>query len=184
MDHHIYPLYLLLTAASQDHSGFTGVLSNVTTRLYSAEALHPVIAAQRKEDSGDAGMGPPSPDITTGHPESKRVRWPCHTIITGTVHTVVPNLAQCNSAPRILLSRLCMSQYLPTNPLLPRIYYRDTSWRSPIPILPRDYPPSSLPHYWPAHQTCSNTQHCAMQVQVLLAMEKYLLYKDKSRDLL
>ena len=32
----------------QDHLGLTGVLTNVATRLHSAKALRPVVAAQRK----------------------------------------------------------------------------------------------------------------------------------------
>ena len=48
--HHISPLSTSVTATPQDHSGLTGVLSNVAMRLQNADALRPIVAAQHKAD--------------------------------------------------------------------------------------------------------------------------------------
>ena len=43
------------TLAPQDHTGLTDVLTDVATHLHTAEALCPVVAAQRETDKKTKG---------------------------------------------------------------------------------------------------------------------------------
>ena len=48
--HQLVSLYTPLATAPQDHTGLTGFLSNITTRLQNEESIRPVIAEQRGAD--------------------------------------------------------------------------------------------------------------------------------------
>ena len=43
------------TPASQDHMGLTGILTDVATRLHTAKAIRPVVAAQREAEKETKG---------------------------------------------------------------------------------------------------------------------------------
>ena len=47
--------------APQYHLGLTGILTNVTTRLHTAEALHPVVSTQREAEKETKGWDPLPP---------------------------------------------------------------------------------------------------------------------------
>ena len=53
--HSLAPLATPTTAVPQDYSGIIGVLSNVATWLQNAEALHPVVTAQREDNRETKG---------------------------------------------------------------------------------------------------------------------------------
>ena len=50
-------LLTLAKPAPQDHLGLTGVRTDVATQLHTAEALHPIVAAQREAEKETKGWG-------------------------------------------------------------------------------------------------------------------------------
>ena len=168
------------TPAPQDHLGLTGVLTDVATRLHTAEALCPVVATQREAEKETTGWDrlPPT---------AQRVIMAA-SATTGTFipSSPPPTIHRFFNARNVTaLQADCSLTYAGNNIYLPTSFFHALLQGHimviPDPDVPTGLSPLLTPPYYAGP---ANTQQRAMRIQVLLSMGKDFLFKEEATELL
>ena len=154
------------TPASQDHMGLTDVLTDVATRLHTAEALRPVVAAQCEMDKETKGWDhlPPT---------SQRFIL----AVSATIGTSIPTLPPptihrfLNARNLTALQADFSLTYAGNNIYLPTSFCQALLQGHILAIPDSDAPTGLLPLLTPPSSAgTANAQQRAMRIQVLLSM--------------
>ena len=166
--------------APQDHIGFTGVLTDVATRLHTAEAPHPVVAAQSEveKDTTELGHLPP----TAHHvilAESATNGTSIPTLPPPTIHHLL------NARNATAHQADCSLTYTGNNIYLPTSLFQVLLQGHILAIPDPDVPTGLLPLLTPLSSSGPvNAQQWEMIIQVLLSMGQYCLSKEEAGKLM
>ena len=157
----------------QDHTGLTGVLSNIATRLQTTEALHPVVSAQNKPKKKTNGCDRLSP-------MAQRVIL----LASATNGTFIPTLTPpilrrfLNKRNKTSLQDDCSLTYAGNNLYLPTYFFQALLQGHILEIPDLDAPTGLSPIITPPSSVGSvNAHQWAMRIQVLLSMGQDCLSK-------
>ena len=159
----------------QDHMGLTGVLTDVATRLHTAEALHPVVAAQREAEKETKRWDClPLTAQRVVLEESATTGTPIPTSPPPTIHHFLNKRNSTTLQAHFSLTYEGNNIYLPTyffQALLQGHILAIPDPDASTGLLPLLTPPSSV---GPA-----NAQQQSMQIQFLLSMRQDCLSKKR-----
>ena len=168
------------TPSPQDHLGLTDVLIDVATRLHTAEALRPVVAAQRemeKEKKGWDRLPPTAQRVILAASATTGTSIP--TSPPPTIHRFL------NARNATALQADCSLTYAGNNIYLPTSFCQALLQGHILAIPDPDAPTVILPLLTPPSSVGpANAQQRAMQIQVLLSMGQDCLSKEEATELL
>ena len=160
--------------------GLTEVLTDVATRLKTAEALHPVVASQREAEKETKGWDrlPPT---------AQRVILAASATNRTSILTSRPPTIHCflNVRNAMSLQADCSLTYTGNNIYLPNSFCKALLQGNILAIPEPDVPTGILSLLTPPYSAgTANSQQRAMRIQVLLSIGKDLLSKEEAVELL
>ena len=164
----------------QDHLGLTGVLTDVVTRLHTAEALRPVVAAQSEAKTETKGWDhlPPT---------AQRIILAASATTETSIPTTPPPTIQrfLNARNATALQADCSLTYSGNNMYIPTSLCQDLFQGQILAIPDPDAPTGLSPLLTPPSSAGPADVHQqAIQIQVLLSIGQDCLSKEEEGELL